>query len=174
MWTIIAALVAGLVGFAAKIGNDIRTEHEARKSIAAALAGELGAYLRLAEPENTAANIKSLAKRSYADRIALLPGLFSNLPAGHPVFDKVADKIGSLSPEAARGVSEAYNIITGMRLHMAHISSADFIAKPDGMQVAWLDRVPDFYLREVAGMRNTVVLLDSISRQNFRDRYGPR
>src|ERR1700722_7697699 len=121
MWAIVLAVVTGVIGFLTKIALDIRAEHQSRKAVAAALAGELGAYLRLSRPEQTAENIKTLAKIPYDERVVRLRGLF-NLPSGHPVFDRLADKIGSLSPEAARGVSEAYNIITGARLLLVSIS----------------------------------------------------
>jgi hypothetical protein len=57
----VLAVVTGVIGLLTKIGIDIRTEHLARKAVAAALAGELGAYLRLSRAERTAENIKALA-----------------------------------------------------------------------------------------------------------------
>jgi hypothetical protein len=98
MWAIILAVVTGVVGLLTKIALDIRTEHQARNAVAAALAGELGAYLRLSQPERSAENIKLLTKIPYDKRTAALRGL-STLPSGHPVFDRLADKIGGLSPE---------------------------------------------------------------------------
>jgi hypothetical protein len=47
MWAIVLAIVTGVIGFLIKIVLDIRAEHQARKSVAAALAGELAAYLRI-------------------------------------------------------------------------------------------------------------------------------
>jgi hypothetical protein len=58
----VLAVVTGVIGLSTKIGIDIRTEHLARKAVAAALAGELGAYLRLSQAERIAENIKALAK----------------------------------------------------------------------------------------------------------------
>lgn len=48
----------------------------------------------------------------------------------------LADKIGTLSPEAAKGVSEAYNIIAGFRLLLTSMSSDAFLQAPDVAQVA--------------------------------------
>lgn len=167
MWAIVLAIVTGVFGFLAKIGLDIRTEHQARKAIAAALAGELGAYLRLSDPERTAEHIKAIAKMPYVERIIRLRGLFS-LPSGHPVFDRVADKIGSLSPEAARGISEAYNIISGARLLLESMSSDAFLQAPDEVQVARITVMADRFAQEIKGMRSTAALLDRLSRQSFR------
>jgi hypothetical protein len=174
VWAIVAAIVAGLIGFAAKIGNDIRTEHEARKAIAAAIAGELGAYLRLSDPAQTAENIMFLATIPYVERAIILQSVFSNLPSGHPVFDRIADRIGTLSPQAAHGISEAYNIITSMRLHMTHLASENFGKAPDDSQKVWLKTLPARYLKEISGMQDTVALLDRHSRQRLRDRLRNR
>jgi hypothetical protein len=167
MWAIVLAVVTGVIGFLSKIVLDIRTEHQARKAVAAALAGELGAYLRLSQPEQTVENIKALTKVPYDERVILLRGLFS-LPSGHPVFDRIADKIGGLSPEAARGISEAYNIITGARLLLASMSSDTFLQAPDQVQVARITVMTDMFAQEIEGMRRTIALLDRLSHQNFR------
>jgi hypothetical protein len=156
-----------VIGFLTKIVLDLRVEHQARKSVAAALAGELGAYLRLSQPERTAASVKTLATIPYDERNSRLRGLFS-LPSGHPVFDRVADKIGSLSPEAARGISEAYNIITSARLLLGALSSDSFLQAPDQIQVARITVMTDMFMREIEGMRKTVALLDRLSHQSFR------
>jgi hypothetical protein len=166
MWAIVLAVVTGVIGVLTKIGLDIRTEHQARKAVAAALAGELGAYLRLSQPERTAETIKALAKIPYAERVVLLRGLFS-LPSGHPVFDRLADKIGCLSPEAARGISEAYNVITCARLLLVSMSSDAFLQAPDQVQVTRITVMSDMFAQEIEGMRNTITLLDRLSRQSF-------
>jgi len=167
MWAIVLAVVTGVIGFLAKLGLDIRAEHQARKAVAAALAGELGAYLRLSQPERTAENIKTLARIPYEQRVISLRGLFS-LPSGHPVFDRVADKIGGLSPEAARGISEAYNIITCARLLLGSLSSESFLSAPDQVQVIRITVMAEMFTKEIEGMRRTIALLDHLSRQSFR------
>jgi hypothetical protein len=167
MWAIVLAVVTGVIGFLTKIGLDIRSEHQARKAVAAALAGELGAYLRLSQPERTAETIKALAKIPYDERVVLLRGLFS-LPSGHPVFDRVADKIGGLSPDAARGISEAYNIITCVRLLLVSMSSDTFLQAPDQVQVTRITVMADMFAQEIEGIRRTIALLDRLSRQSFR------
>jgi hypothetical protein len=166
MWAIVLAVVTGVIGFLAKIVLDIRTEHQARKAVAAALAGELGAYLRLSQPERTAENIKAIAKIPYEERVVRMRGLFS-LPSSHPVFDQVADKIGVLSPQAARGISEAYNIITCARLFLTALCSDTFLQAPDQVQVSRITVMADVFAQEIEGMRRTVTLLDRLSRQSF-------
>ena len=47
------------------------------------------------------------------------------------MFDQVADKIGILTPQAAQGVSEAYNIFTLVRLALILIGSETFLHVPD-------------------------------------------
>jgi hypothetical protein len=167
VWAIVLAIVTGVIGFLTKIALDIRAEHQARKSVAAALAGELGAYLRLSQAERMAENIKTFTKIPYEERITLLCGLFS-LPSGHPVFDRIADKIGVLSPQAARGISEAYNIITSARLLLVSISSDAFLQAPDQVQVTRITVMADMFALEIEGMRKTVALLDRLSNQSFR------
>ena len=124
------AIVSGLIAFLAKIGFDIRIEHQARKAVAAALAGEMCAYLRLSQPEKTASESRLLLALLFEERQKCLTGNFS-LPSGHPVFDQVADKIGILTPQAAQGVSEAYNIFTLVRLALILIGSETFLHVPD-------------------------------------------
>jgi hypothetical protein len=77
------AIVSGLIAFLAKIGFDIRIEHQARKAVAAALAGEMRAYLRLSQPEKTASGIKVIASLTFEERQKCLTGIFS-LTSGHP------------------------------------------------------------------------------------------
>ncbi len=83
------------------------------------------------------------------------------------MFDRVADKIGGLSPEAARGISEAYNIITGARLLLVSLSSDAFLQAPDHVQVAWITVMTDMFSQEIEGVRRTIALLDGLSRQSF-------
>lgn len=167
MWAIVVAVVTAAAAFLTKIGLDIRAEHQARKAVAAALAGELGAYLRLLQPERTVENIRARANIPYDERVIRLRSQPS-LPSGHPVFDRIADKIGSLSPEAARGVSEAYNIITSGRLLLTFMSSDKFLEAPDQLQVNHINFMADMFGQEIEGMRRTIALLDRLSRQSFR------
>jgi hypothetical protein len=174
MSAVVVAIIAGLVAFLTKLGLDELTEHRARSAVAAALSGELGAYLRLIRPEQTIENIKTIAATPYDARIVALRGAFLSLPTGHPVFDRVADKIGTLSPEAARGVSEAYNITTSARLWLGSLSSESFLAAPDNVQVIQITAMVGVFGGEVGGMRQTIDLLDHISRERFIDRLRTR
>jgi hypothetical protein len=166
MWAISTAIVVGVIGFLTKLAFDVRAEHEGRRALAAALAGELGAYLRLLRPEQTMANFEMLAKFSAEQRAAGLDA-FPSFPTGHPVFDRVADKIGSLPPNAARGVSEAYNVITSMRLFVTSFASDRFRALPNEAQQKIVLTVLVLFREELEPMRITIRTLDSISRERF-------
>lgn len=166
MWAIALAIVTAAIGFIAKLGHDVWAEHQARKAIAAAIGGELSAYIRLLQPEKTIENFKHLAAMDHETRKAVLPGLF-NLPTGHPVFDRVADKIGLLAPDAARGISEAYNIITSGRLMVSSFSSNPFINLPDPVQKIRIETLAEMFIGEIEGIRRTITLLESLSRQHF-------
>jgi hypothetical protein len=96
MSVITGAVITAAVGFVFKIYLDLRSEHQAENALAAALAGELHAYLRLSKPELTLERIGTLVELPYERRVSVLTGLFS-LPSGHPVFDRVSDKIGLLT-----------------------------------------------------------------------------
>jgi hypothetical protein len=102
----------------------------------------------------------------FEERQKCLTGIFS-LASGHPVFDQVADKIGILTPQAAQGVSEAYNIFTSVRLALILIGSETFRHVPDRLQVVYMTTMADMFLQEVEGMHKTVTLLDDISRQGW-------
>jgi hypothetical protein len=166
MGAVIAAIIAALLGFLARIAYDVWVAHEGRKAIAAALAGELRAYLQLSNPEHMIDNLRKCAQNPHAERIVALKAL-PPMPSGHPVFDRVADRIGTLSPEAARGVSEAYNIMTSGRMLLTHMSAPAFLDAPDHVQQIQIGTMIDIFSRETDEMRRTVELLDRLSRQTL-------
>ena len=161
--------MAGVIGFLTKIRLDIRIKHQSRKSVAAALAGELGAYLRLLQPEQTVEHIKArLLQRFLAKSDSSSCAARSLFQLAIPVFDRVADKIGGLPPEAARGISEAYNIMTAGRLLLTSMSSDSFLQSPDEAQVARIIVMADRFGQEIEGMQRIIALLERLSHQSFR------
>ena len=165
MWAnIIVAVVSAGLGFLSKGVLDIWTERKARKVVATAIGGELGAYLELLRPEQTVQNVKTIATLPYEERVARLRGQFSHLPSGHPVFDRVADKIGTLPPNVALKVFAAYNIITSARLLLGSLSSEEFLAQSDDVQVGRIKTLASMFEQEIEGMRETVVSLNKLSR----------
>jgi hypothetical protein len=167
MQTIEVAIGTAAAGFVIKIFLDVMAEHGARKAIAAALAGELGAYLRLMQPVKTFESLRELTRSPHAHRVAALRGAFSLLPSGHPVFDRIADKIGTLSPDAARRVSEAYNIITSSRLLLASLSSEAFLQASDELQKTKITVMTNMVEPEIEGIGHTIRLLENLSSQSF-------
>jgi hypothetical protein len=66
MGAAITAIVTALLAFLANLGHDVWAAHEARKTVAAAPAGELGAYLRLLRPEAAIENLREFAQMPHA------------------------------------------------------------------------------------------------------------
>lgn len=158
------AVISGAVALCGKIILDIWASCRTRKTTAAALGGELGAYLRLLSPDQFVQRLHTLAAMTRDERIFHLKA-FPVPPISHPVFDKLADKIGGVSPKAARGVSEAYNIVTGVRIHIANFSTSGFLEAPDHVQEIRLRALAEMVKDEKQGIEDTVTLLERTSRQ---------
>jgi len=138
--SISAALYTAALALFGKIGFDAWTRSRERRSITAGLAGEIGAYLELLNPQQHGQNLRTWAAADPAIRAAMLKAIPS-LPTNHPVFDAVAGKLGHLTPEQAKGVSRIYNVVTGMRLLMAGMSSDAFAALPENLQTFNLEYI---------------------------------
>lgn len=132
-----SALGVAALALFAKVLYDLWHHWLERRGIAAALAGEIGAYITLLRPQTTAASLRTIATMGHADRVKALRAM-AVPPIGHPVFDKVAHRIGLLSAQNALEVSAFYNVATGFRLHMANMSSDKFLEGPEAMQVTTL------------------------------------
>ena len=115
----------------------VRRDRE-RRSIAAALAGEIGAYDQNLDPPAVVAAYREIAGLDDMTRGRLLKSMPAKLPDTHPVFDKVAEKIGLLPVDEARSVSAFYNDVTGMRLITSSLPSDGF-ADRKKVQVATLN-----------------------------------
>ena len=153
MWAIALAVVTGVIGLLTKIGIDIRTEHLARKAVAAALAGELGASAAITSGTDSR-NIKALAQTPYDERVVRLRGLVS-LPSGHPVFDRVAEQNGGLSRSRARDIRsiQHHHLRAAATVSM---SSDTFLQAPDPEQATRITVMADMFAQEIEGMRRTV------------------
>ena len=102
----------------------------------------------------------------YSERAARLAA-FGPLPSSHPVFDKVADKIGLLSTGLARDISKFYNVVTGMRIVISNISSDRFKSLPDEVQVRMIEEVGKIIAKNIIPATSMVNRLDQIVRQKI-------
>ncbi|HEX3974255.1 MAG TPA: hypothetical protein VHX19_23180 [Stellaceae bacterium] len=137
-----------------------------RRSIAAALAGEIGAYVTLLDPETSSANYRKLAAFEYALRKQRLRSL-PKTPVGHPVFDKVADKIGLLPTTESLDVSSIYNVVSGFRIIISNLSSDQIADAEDVVQSAMIIRVAETIEKYSPSARDLVDRLKRISNENF-------
>jgi hypothetical protein len=161
----VAFLVAALA-LVGKIVFDLWERHHQRGSIAAALAGEIGAYVKLLDPPNTVAAYRTIATFDHATRRRRLRSMLKT-PTGHPVFDKVADKIGLLPAAEALDISAIYNVVTGMRIFMSSLSSDEFANADDEVQVAILGKIADTIEQYHPFALDLVERLKRISAQRF-------
>ncbi|HXZ00451.1 MAG TPA: hypothetical protein VEI03_10650 [Stellaceae bacterium] len=132
------ALTVAALALIGKVIYDIWTRWQERRSIAAALAGEIGAYLALIRPAEIPGVYRRIATLDREQRLKALRAMPSPPPT-HPVFDKVAHKIGLLSADEAREISAFYNIVTGFRIHVSNFSTDKFLEAPDQMHVGILN-----------------------------------
>jgi len=160
------AIISGLIAFLAKFAFDIRAEYQARRGLAAALAGELGSYVRMMRFDAVVVGLRQLTRASHERRLSFLQA-FPTVPFDHPVYGKAADKIGSLTPEAARGISEAYSVITAYRLQVAQLGSQAVIESGPEVQIRRINALARLVSKEIGGIRNTIAILDSISTQSM-------
>ena len=118
-WAIAGSIGAASLTVIVKIGFDVWSKSSQRRAdrraIAAALAGEIGGYLVALNPEVAGPRYRSLAALDRPSRIRKLAA-FPPLPTGHPVYDKLADKVGLLPPDLTREISRLYNVVTGIRV----------------------------------------------------------
>lgn len=156
-WAIFSAALA-LVG---KLGFDMWVRRADRRSMAAALAGEIGGYIRNLKPAETASNLRQIAALSREERQANLAAL-PVLPTGHPAYDKLADKIGLLPPELTQAVSGFYNAVTGLRLLGNHLSSKPFLEASDKFQMEYISSIAKGIDDYIAPAQRTVIHLEKI------------
>ena len=165
MDSLAAAIFTAAIALLAKIAFDLWNRHHERRAIAGALAGEIGAYLSFFD-QDAATNYRKIAALPVADRRHVLSG-FPPLPSGHPVFDKVAGRLGLLSTSQAREVSRIYNIVTGTRLVITNFSSEKFVQAPDNYQRGMLEFIAKTIDTELPRARLLVTDLDNASRKSW-------
>lgn len=120
-----AALFTAALALIGKILFDLWNQFEQRRMVASAIAGELAAYMSFYQDGTAADNFRTIANMDPALRAARLRAI-NPVPTGHPVFDKMSDKIGSLEESDIFGISLIYNVVTGFRLVIMHMSTEAF------------------------------------------------
>lgn len=156
------ALFTAALALAGKILSDIWERHSLRRSIAAALAGELDAYFRLLDAPNFAANYRAIAGLDRAQRCRVLRAM-PQLPGGHPVFDKVAEKIGLLPTAEASEVSSIYNVVSGLRVLLAGLSTPGMVEADCETQRGRLHFLADGLVQHAPRARLLVERLERIA-----------
>ena len=159
MLALTTAILTAILAIIGKILVDVRQRGQDRRGLAAALAGEIAAYIEPFQTRDVVVSMRVIAKYDRAERRSRLAG-FPPLPTGHPVFDALASKVGLLPPELAKGVSGFYNKITGLRLLMGNVSSDRFLDADDAIQVGCLEEVARIV--EV-GLAPAQTLVDALS-----------
>jgi hypothetical protein len=153
----------------ALIGNIVYglwTRYRERRGVAAALAGEIAAYVTVLDAPTTIAAYRRLATLEDDTRRRRLRAMVKP-PQGHPVYDKVADKIGLLPVAEALEVSAIYNVVTGLRILLSNLSSDEFANVEDDVQVAYLNKIAEGLEKYCPRAEQLVARLNRISNGNF-------
>lgn len=158
-WAVFAAAISVIT----KVAYDLFTHWRSRRSIAGGLAGEIGAYYRIWHDYDLAAGLRRHTTESRADRQDWLRS-FPAPPTGHPVFDRVSDRLSLLSPDNVQRTSEAYNLVTGMRLLLAGLALPGFVEASDSLQTARLTTMATMLDKEMLRFPGTVARLETASR----------
>lgn len=165
-WAIAGAIGAASLSVISKVAVDAfnkRTQHRTdRRSLAAALAGEISGYLAALNPETAALNYRALAALDRETRVRKLAA-FPPIPTGHPVYDKLADKVGLLPPHLTREISRIYNVVNGTRLLIGHFRTAEFLAADDDYQRGLIEQVAVAMDVHVPPAREAVRQLEEIA-----------
>ena len=166
MFALAAALFTAALALLGKIVVDVWTRYGERRGIAGALAGEISAYVDFLKPDTMPSAFRDLAAFGREQRLDWFR-TYPPLPTSHPVFDKVADKIGILPFRAARGITRTYNFVTGVRLLLSSMSTPGFLEASDVFQQARLTVVANAIEHEGPAARELIDLLHRIARQSF-------
>ena len=166
MSALIVALAVAALGFFANVVLDLWKRHRERCAIAAAIAGELGAYLDLIKVDETPNNLRKIAALDLDTRQKRLRALH-HPPNGHPVFEKVADKIGVLDVQDATDISATYNVVSSVRLMLVNMTSESFSAAPDDFQKAMIEAVAATVEKYGARGKSLIDRLKTVSAEKF-------
>jgi hypothetical protein len=129
------ALLVAALALVGKVAYDAWVRFDQRRGVAGAFVGEIGAYVEIILGMNLEANLSAWTNIPAEKRATILKAI-APLPTGHPVFDKIADKLMHLPPQQSIGISRFYNAVTSMRLLMMNMRSTEFIALDPEMQNA--------------------------------------
>ncbi len=103
-WAIVGAIGTTFLSVTGKIAFECSQRDAERRGTAAALAGEIGAYIDNLNPDVAAPAYRALAAFDREARVKKLAA-FPPLPTGHPAYDKLSEKIGLLPPHLVREIS---------------------------------------------------------------------
>jgi hypothetical protein len=160
------AIGAAAVALLAKVAYDLWNRWREQRGTAAALAGEIGAYIALLRPKETAIVFRQIATFERSPRQKSFRGM-ARVPSTHPVFDKISEKIGILSVKDAMDISKFYNVITGLRLHINNFSSETFIDAEDAYQIGILIFIASGLEEHIATAGELVDRLRKTANQGF-------
>jgi len=127
------ALLVAALAVVGKVAYDAWVRFDQRRGVAGAFVGEIGAYVEIILEMDLETNLAAWTNLPTEARGVILRAL-PPLPTGHPVFDKIADKLMLLPPQQSIGISRFYNAVTSMRLLMVNMRSPEFIALDPDMQ----------------------------------------
>jgi hypothetical protein len=165
-----SAIGVAALALLAKVLYDVWNHWLERRGVASALAGEIGAYITLLKPETMIDALRTIATMARKDRQNLLRS-FGELADTHPVFDKIAHKIGLLPPRETLEISAFYNIVTGFRIQMTGLSSERFLEATDGYQVAILKDLAQTLEEQAPKTHELVARLLLIAGETFWSRW---
>lgn len=160
------ALLSATLAILGKVAFDIWVRYCQRQSVAAAIAGEIAGYLQTLNPSQTVAALRSIAAMEPDKRAKRLAGM-SPLPSGHPMFDKVGDKVGLLPPELVQDITAFYNVISGMRLLFNHSSSEKFLGADVGYQTDYLNAIANGLEEHLFPAYDTASALNALWRESM-------
>ncbi len=163
------AIGAAALALAAKILYDMWVRHQERRGIAGALAGEIGAYITLLKPMQTADSFRKIATIERKERVKVLRAMPAP-PNNHPVFDAVAHKIGLLSAQDALDTSAFYNVVTGFRIHVTNFASEKFLDAQDEIHTGLLNSLAETIEAEAPKVELLVKRLQRTASERFWSR----
>jgi len=150
------ALLVAALALVGKIAYDAWVRFDLRRGVAGALAGEIGAYVEIILAMDLDATLLAWVNIPVEKREGILRAM-APLPTGHPVFDKIADKLTLLPSEQSISISRFYNAVTSMRLLMMNMRSAEFVALQPDVQNANFRIVATIVGREFRSARDTLL-----------------
>jgi hypothetical protein len=170
MLALTAAFLTAAIALVGKVIFDSWGRYRDRQGVASALAGETQAYIVFLKRRMLLESLHILIAASREDRLSGLR-VFGQLPASHPVFDRVADRIGLLSVETAFELSKLYNSVSRLRLIMSELSSDRFIALLDDQQIEIIEQLVVGIEEHIMPAQSLVDHLKATAAQSFREYF---